>query len=435
MTVKQDVVIVGGGFAGLTAARELSQRGLGVTVLEGRDRIGGRTWTDERLGRRIEMGGTWVHPTQPHVWSELTRYGLSVDPSPNADRYIVSTDEGPVVLDEETALGLLEQGLEEMLGDARTLMPSPAGPFLTPEELAILDAESVGDRLDGLEMSELGRTIVSSFFAVGFQTPDPREISRAHGVRITALSNWDVTTELEAAAALRIEGGMGALTSAIAADSSATLNLSTTVASITAHEGRSIVETTDGQQYSARSVIVTVPINTLGRIAFDPPLSGAAAQVAADGQAARGMKVWARVKGPLDPFFAFATPAQSPFHVGQYEFDVDGDSLVVLFGSDNTAADITDLDVVQTALRRWIPDVEVVAVDGHDWTADEFSLETWSNLKPGQYAAIPDFHEQGDQLLFAGADYATVWNGYVDGAIETGLRAARTILRKGSAAE
>ena len=64
-----DVVVVGAGFAGLTAARELSLRGHSVVVLEARHRIGGRTWTTERLGRTLELGGTWVHWTQPHVWA------------------------------------------------------------------------------------------------------------------------------------------------------------------------------------------------------------------------------------------------------------------------------------------------------------------------------------------------------------------------------
>lgn len=57
-----DVVVVGAGFAGLVAARELSaQRSRSVLLIEARDRIGGRTWTASELGEEIEMGGTWVH--------------------------------------------------------------------------------------------------------------------------------------------------------------------------------------------------------------------------------------------------------------------------------------------------------------------------------------------------------------------------------------
>lgn len=59
MQYDADVIIVGGGFTGITAARELTQQGVRATVLEARNRLGGRTWTRESaLGRELDMGGT-----------------------------------------------------------------------------------------------------------------------------------------------------------------------------------------------------------------------------------------------------------------------------------------------------------------------------------------------------------------------------------------
>lgn len=87
-----DVIVIGGGFTGLSAARDLSNAGKSVLIIEARDRIGGRTWATKSRGHYMEseykqlfayliwlifaVGGTWVYWTQPHVWSELKRYGL-----------------------------------------------------------------------------------------------------------------------------------------------------------------------------------------------------------------------------------------------------------------------------------------------------------------------------------------------------------------------
>ena len=59
--VVYDVIVVGVGYCGLTAARNAAAEGLKVLLLEGRDRIGGRSWSSNIDGYPFEMGGTWVH--------------------------------------------------------------------------------------------------------------------------------------------------------------------------------------------------------------------------------------------------------------------------------------------------------------------------------------------------------------------------------------
>ncbi len=73
-----DVIVVGAGFAGVAAARELSAAGRSVLVIEARERVGGRAWRRERGGRTFELGGAYVHRLQPHLTAELTRYGLGL---------------------------------------------------------------------------------------------------------------------------------------------------------------------------------------------------------------------------------------------------------------------------------------------------------------------------------------------------------------------
>ena len=89
-----DTIVIGGGFAGLVAARELGRRGYDVALLEARERLGGRTWLAPFGGTQVEMGGAFVHRTQPHVWAELTRYGLGVVELPDAETSFLRTDDG-----------------------------------------------------------------------------------------------------------------------------------------------------------------------------------------------------------------------------------------------------------------------------------------------------------------------------------------------------
>ncbi len=71
------VVVVGAGVSGLTAARDLAQAGADVTVLEARDRIGGRTWTADVEGAAIDLGGSWIHgPIGNPLADEVRAAGL-----------------------------------------------------------------------------------------------------------------------------------------------------------------------------------------------------------------------------------------------------------------------------------------------------------------------------------------------------------------------
>ncbi len=424
-----DVLIVGTGFAGLVAGRELSSRGLSVKILEGRDRIGGRTWTDYRLGQEIELGGTWVHPIQPHVWAELTRYGIGVTASPDPERFILATDEGPREITPDAGLSLLDMGLGHLGEDGRAVIPRPYSPNLTGAGVRELDKRTVADQLSTLSISDDGRIIIEAFIATGFQAP-PQELSLAHVVRLLGLCCWNTALDLEAAATFRITGGTKALATAIATDSKAVTEFNATVVSIETFEDKVLVTTLDGRIFQARVAIVTAPINALHSIQFLPKLSAAKQAVLAEGQASRGIKIWARVKGHVQPFLGFSKPQLSPLTIAQFEFTVEEDSLVVAFGPDNTAISPDDCEGIQTALRHWLPEAEVVAVTGHDWTADALSQETWANLRPGQLtSAIPELQKSEANIYFSGSDYASGWLGYIDGAVESALSTSQAICK------
>src|SRR6185369_11629659 len=83
------ILVLGAGMAGLVAARLLHDSGYKVTVLEARERIGGRVWTDDRVGAPVDLGGSWVHGVEGNplkLWSDRLDVRLV---SSEADRLII----------------------------------------------------------------------------------------------------------------------------------------------------------------------------------------------------------------------------------------------------------------------------------------------------------------------------------------------------------
>ena len=117
-----DVIVIGGGFAGLRAARDLADAGRNVVLLEARDRLGGRTWTRpfDGDGPPVEVGGTWFTPEQVEVPRELERYGLATRTYGGPRRVRWRTggelrDQLPVPFDE---IGELERAIVTIARDA-----------------------------------------------------------------------------------------------------------------------------------------------------------------------------------------------------------------------------------------------------------------------------------------------------------------------------
>jgi monoamine oxidase len=105
----------------------------------------------------------------------------------------------------------------------------------------------------------------------------------------------------------------------------------------------------------------------------------------------------------------------------------DGSHVLVAFGPDAERLPPGNEQAVRRAVGALLPGgVEIMAVTGHDWWTDEFARGTWSVFRPGQLSgALTTLQAPHGRVLFAGGDLADGWNGFMDGAIESGLRAAR----------
>ncbi|MGW7351590.1 flavin monoamine oxidase family protein [Streptomyces sp. NPDC054784] len=420
-----DVVIVGGGVAGLVAARELGRAGRRVTVLEARDRLGGRVWTDHRLGRDLEMGGTWLHWTQPHVWAEVTRYGLGVTRGPRAETaYWLAGGEvrtGSL----RDFMDLIDPGMRRLLADTMELIPRPWDP-VAHEGLAAADAWSVRDRLDALGLSVEEYQANEAAWVGHFNAPLD-EGAYVGALRWTAASAGHWHLMHEASAVFRLTDGTRALVDALAADSGAEIRTGAPVRAVEHGGPEARVHLADGTHVTAGAVVVTLPQNILDSVAFTPPLGPEKRAAAREGTASRGVKLWIRVRGPIAPFFAYSSGAHA-LSVVRTEYLGEDDAVLVAFGADASRIRTDDVDAVRDALRVWRDDLEVLEVTGHDWMADPYAGETWLMQRPGQLTSYHRGLRRREGLLhYAGSDNADLWAGFVDGAVESGLRVAREI--------
>ncbi|MET0821072.1 MAG: NAD(P)/FAD-dependent oxidoreductase [Aeromicrobium sp.] len=427
MSNRYDVIVIGAGFAGLVAARELSQRGSSVLVLEGRDRVGGRTWVDERLGRPVELGGTWVHWAQPFVWTEIQRYGLGVVQSPPPESVVWRVADERHEGSPDEFFALLDPGMTASVEDACRWFPRPYEPLAALDaDLEALDRRSIADRIDELGLPPVEDALVRAMWSVNFSAPHGEgALTQALRWASAALGSWHQM--FEACGTYKVDGGTRALASAIAEDSGATIRLSTSVLSVDHQPGGATVRTAAGEEFTASDVVVTLPQNVLGSIEFSPRLSSAKQMASKEGQASQGLKVWIRVRGEHEPF-AFMGDSDELLSFGVVEYTIDGDTLICAFGSRSAGLDIADRDAVAEALHRFRPDLEVLDVAGHDWTGDPFTGETWGMHRPGQLTTLLGELQTAEGCVhLAGSDYANGWAGFIDGAIESGIGVARTI--------
>ena len=426
--VRCDVAVVGGGFAGVTAARELRALGYEVALLEARDRLGGRTWTSSLNGDVIELGGTWIHWHQPYVWSEITRYGIKVrEDDWTYDAAIVGSPSKRA--DPETVfdrLRQLAQKLSEEWGDA---IPRPME-FLEYASPAAreLDQLSMQEVLDAANLDDDDRDLLGSLlFEIAGR---PLEEAGILGfARWLALSGWNVDGWYDTNR-YRPIGGTKVIIDHMSETLSGNIHLDAEVSSIIHHDKGASLELKDGRTVSAKFVVLAVPLNTVHQIAFDPPLSKELSNAANAGWGKPTQdKVFAHVRGKIGRVFGHLPPS-TPMSFFWTFRDMDNDEQVIMSINASSALDVRDKEAVARVLMEQIPGIEeVLDVETHSWSYDPLSHGGNSgSSSPGVVTRhLPVLQRRHGRLAFATADIADGWFGYIDGAIESGMRAARHV--------
>ncbi|MDK6259624.1 NAD(P)/FAD-dependent oxidoreductase [Corynebacterium frankenforstense] len=305
--IERDVVIVGAGPAGLTAAYTLRNKGLSVAVVEARDRVGGRTWNGlardaEGNDHFIELGGQWISPDQTRLTALVEELGLETFPRYREGKSIYVSPDGTRHEYEGTTFPASEKTIAEMdkltgILDELAAEIDPAKPWEHPRA-AELDAVSFRSWLEELSDDPEAIDNISIYIASGMLTKPSYTFSALQALLMAASAgSFSNLVDEDFILDRRVVGGMQSVSLTLAEKLGEDVYLSQPVRHIewttpdettgdpvnniapdvrngVADNGEagSVTVRTDELEFHARNVVLAVPPNLYSRISFTPPL-------------------------------------------------------------------------------------------------------------------------------------------------------------------
>lgn len=453
-----DVAVVGAGLAGLTTARKLAAAGRSVIVLEARNRVGGRTLNHDIGGGRVaEAGGEFIGPTQDHVRALATEVGVGVfdayDTGQNIYRHGTTTlkysDTGLLGTAPPDPAILLDIVKLSQQIDSMAATVSPAHPWTHPKA-AQWDALTLETWVRNNSLNPDGIAAVLAPFTQALFGGEAREASLLFTLAYVAAAGNETTKGTferlfnvrNGAQQSRFIGGSQLVSQRVAAALGASVHLGTPVRRIS-QSGTGVTVESDLVTVSAKHVVVAVPPALASRIVYNPLLPAARDLLTQRSPMGALMKVEAiyptpfwRDKNLTGQFLDTAGP------VG-YSFDnspPDG-SLGVLAGfvggTQNRVYGPMAPAARRTAVLKQFASVfgdnrflTPIGYFDMDWVNEEWSRGgPTAILGPGTLLAYgPAIREPVGRIHWAGTETADFWQGYMDGAVRSGERAATEVL-------
>lgn len=391
-----EVVVIGAGLAGLTAADELARAGTEVCVLEARDRVGGRTWSrplSEEV--TIEMGAEFVLPGNTALEALAGRFGIA----------------------------LADKGMRYGLREAR------GGPAVTQEEIIAAAAVLAEDLESYREEPSAAELIASARITEGARQAilARLEISAACVAMDVPASELLGVASISDAPSPGVAGGNQRLSIALAAALGERVRLDDPVETVRWNDSGVTVSTWSGRSFEADGCVIAVPGSVIGQIAFEPHLPEWKSEAFGALRYGHAAKLFVPLAEPAPPGAVMNVPERWWCWT---QTGADGEPLPAV---SCFAGSSPSLEALATAAgpERWLeslarlrpdlallPDLALIST----WDDDPWVGAAYSVCSPESVAAA--LREPVGPLRFAGEHTAGSLAGLMEGAIRSGLRAA-----------
>lgn len=436
-----DVVVVGAGFAGLAAARDLIRHGHDVLVLEGRDRVGGRSYTSHVAGVPVDMGGTFVGPTQDAVLAFAAELGIPTVPTYHDGANLIRW-RGAVRSYSGTIPRLSLGGLIDLARVrwqfARIARAVPLTEPWTARRAARLDSQSLGAWLRSVHAGATARDLLAIMTRVTWGC-EPDDVSMLHAARyVRAAGGLDRMLDVENGAQQdRFLAGTQHLANTAAAELGDRLVLQAAVQRIHHHDN-GVRLTTEKGCAEARFVVVAIPPAHRSSIEFTPPLPAEHQELVNHWPQGRLSKAYAAYATPFWRSKGYSGEALSDEGPVFITFDVsprpDGPGVLLGFVDARTFDGLPADQRRQRALDCFVSlfgDEARTPLGYIDqrWGAEEFAPGgPTAAVPPGSWTRYgPWLRRPVGPIHWAGTETADAWTGFLDGAVRSGQRAAAEV--------
>ncbi len=448
--LQRDVVVVGAGVCGLTAATALARAGRSVVVLEARDRVGGRLETDTSSGALLELGGQWVSPDQTALSSAIDELGLatftrwrdgeSVYLGPDRVRHRYTGDIFPAP---EATQAEIERLIAEL--DVLVAQIDPDAPWTHPRARE-LDGITWRAFLQQHSDDDEARANVALFIAEAMLTKPSHAFSALQALLMAASAgSFSNLVDADFILDRRVVGGLQQVPLRIAEALGDDVVLGAPVRRVERTDD-GVVVTADGDVVvRARHAVLAVPPNLYDRIDYVPPLPLRRHQLHQHLSLGLVIKVHAVYERPFWREDGLSGTAFSPYLAVHEAYDNsnhdDPRGVLVGFVSDHRADRLLALGAEER--RAAILD-DLVQYYGEQARTPEIFVESdWGSQEwtRGAYAASfdmgglerfgADLRTPVGPLHWASSDLAGAGYQHVDGAIRQGHRVAEEILAAG----